>query len=160
MDGLKILEDSNNLKKKREVISKNKGLMHACGHDGHMAIALTSAKILKDYKDILKGKIYFIFEQAEETCEGVGDVISFIKDSGFTVTRIGKDYISLRCLGSKKSRRFKGEISDEEFIDLNSLNKLKKQKQEKIEKYENINKGKIDESISYRGNYIAESRRL
>ena len=93
MDGLKILEDSNNLSQKREVISKNKGLMHACGHDGHMAIALTSAKILKDYKDILKGKIYFIFEQAEETCEGVGDVISFIKDKNISFDAIYGNHV-------------------------------------------------------------------
>lgn len=61
-------------------------------------------------------------------------------------------------MGAKKSRLFKGEIFNEEFIDLNSLNELKKQKEEKIEKYENINKGKIDESISYRTNSITESR--
>ncbi|MCZ6158070.1 relaxase/mobilization nuclease domain-containing protein [Campylobacter ureolyticus] len=104
----------------------------------------------------LEQNINLLYKNGKFKCRD--DLISFIKDSGFIVTRIGKDYISLRCLGAKKSRRFKGEIFNEEFIDLNSLNELKKQKEEKIEKYENINKGKIDESNSYRANSIAKSR--
>lgn len=93
MDALPITEDENNLEKKRDVISKNKGVMHACGHDGHMAIALTSAKILKSIKDSLMGKIYFIFEQAEETCEGVGDLISFIKDMNISFDAIYGNHV-------------------------------------------------------------------
>lgn len=93
MDALPIFEDEFNLKKKREVISKNKGVMHACGHDGHMAIALTSAKILKNIEESLKGKIYFIFEQAEETCEGVGDIVSFIKDMDISFDAIYGNHV-------------------------------------------------------------------
>ena len=104
----------------------------------------------------LEQNINLLYKNGKFKCRD--DLISFIKDNGFTVTRIGKDYISLRCLGAKKSRRFKGEIFNEEFIDLDSLNELKKQKQEEIEKYENINKGKIDESNSYRRNSITEFR--
>ncbi|MCZ6155679.1 hypothetical protein O6B72_02470 [Campylobacter ureolyticus] len=109
----------------------------------------------KKYLD-LEQNINLFYKNGKFKCRD--DLISFIKDNGFTVTRIGKDYISVRCLGAKKSRRFKGEIFSEEFIDLNSLNELKKQKQEKIEKYENINKGKINESNSYRRNSITKSR--
>lgn len=112
----------------------------------------SQANLDKKYLD-LEQNINLFYKNGKFKCRD--DLISFIKDSGFTVTRIGKDYISLRCLGAKKSRRFKGEIFNEEFIDLNSLNELKKQKQEK---YENTNKGKIDESISYRRNSITESR--
>lgn len=115
----------------------------------------SQANLDKKYLD-LEQNINLFYKNGKFKCRD--DLISFIKDSGFTVTRIGKDYISLRCLGAKKSRRFKGEIFNEEFIDLNSLNELKKQKQEKIEKYENINKGKIDESNSYRANSITKSR--
>lgn len=93
MDALKIKEDLYNLGEKREVISKNQGIMHACGHDGHMAIALTSAKILKEYEDDLKGKIYFIFEQAEETCEGISDIISFIKDMDISFDAIYGNHV-------------------------------------------------------------------
>jgi amidohydrolase len=46
--------------------STHKGCMHACGHDGHMAIALTVAKILARNRDMLKGNVKFVFQPAEE----------------------------------------------------------------------------------------------
>lgn len=39
IDALPIQESKNNLKKTREVISENDGVMHACGHDAHMAMS-------------------------------------------------------------------------------------------------------------------------
>lgn len=50
--------------------SKNPGVMHACGHDGHTAALLGTAKVLSRYKDKLKGNIVFIFQHAEETPPG------------------------------------------------------------------------------------------
>ncbi len=50
--------------------SRNKGRMHACGHDSHIAIGLGAAKILSRYKDQIKGKIKFIFQPGEETLAG------------------------------------------------------------------------------------------
>ena len=47
--------------------SCNEGVMHACGHDNHMAMLLGAMKILVDVKDEIKGgKIKFIFQSAEE----------------------------------------------------------------------------------------------
>ncbi|TDX50953.1 M20 metallopeptidase family protein [Orenia marismortui] len=46
--------------------SKIKEVMHACGHDGHTAILLATAKVLRKFKDKLSGKIKFIFQPAEE----------------------------------------------------------------------------------------------
>jgi amidohydrolase len=46
--------------------SKVKGIMHACGHDGHTAILLGVAKVLSKFRDRLKGKVKFIFQPAEE----------------------------------------------------------------------------------------------
>ena len=46
--------------------SKRKGFMHACGHDGHTAILLGTAKILSENRDQLKGGVKFIFQPAEE----------------------------------------------------------------------------------------------
>lgn len=42
------------------------GVMHACGHDGHMAILLGVADILSRNKNELKGTVKFIFQPAEE----------------------------------------------------------------------------------------------
>ena len=44
IDALPIQENERNLSKKRLIYSNNKGIMHACGHDGHMAILLATAK--------------------------------------------------------------------------------------------------------------------
>lgn len=82
LDGLAIEEDPYNLKEKKKVVSKNPGVSHACGHDSHMTIALMAGKILKDLADEIDGKIYFIFEEAEETGAGIGPMLDHLKDKG------------------------------------------------------------------------------
>ena len=52
-----------------EFASKN-GRMHACGHDGHITMALTAAEILVDLKDRLAGTVVFAFQPAEEVVQG------------------------------------------------------------------------------------------
>ena len=47
--------------------SRVKGVMHACGHDFHLSIALAAAKLLTGLKDRLAGQIRFIFQPAEES---------------------------------------------------------------------------------------------
>jgi len=42
------------------------GVMHACGHDSHIAILMSAAKILSDMRGRLKGTVKFIFQPAEE----------------------------------------------------------------------------------------------
>lgn len=59
MDALPILE-ANKVPYK----SKNEGVMHACGHDAHMAIALGTAKLLSEEE--FPGTIRFLFQPAEE----------------------------------------------------------------------------------------------
>ena len=83
IDALPIIENENNLKTKKEVVSKNIGVMHACGHDFHMALILTSAKILSEIKNNLNGKIYFIFEEGEETGAGIYPMIESLKNIKF-----------------------------------------------------------------------------
>lgn len=46
--------------------SLNKGVMHACGHDIHMSIALGTAMVMNSLKDRINGNIKFIFQPAEE----------------------------------------------------------------------------------------------
>lgn len=65
MDALPINEETG-----LKFSSKEKNKMHACGHDGHVAIALGALKILNKIKYSLKGNVVFIFEPGEETTGG------------------------------------------------------------------------------------------
>jgi amidohydrolase len=47
-------------------VSENRGVMHACGHDGHSTIILGAARVLHSLRDELPGTIKFIFQPAEE----------------------------------------------------------------------------------------------
>jgi amidohydrolase len=66
MDALPIEEANNDIPYK----SKNKGVMHACGHDGHTAMLLIAAKVLWELRDQIKGTVKFIFQPAEEPIQG------------------------------------------------------------------------------------------
>ena len=70
MDALPI-EEANNIPYK----SKNKGVMHACGHDGHIAMLLGAAKLLSQMRDKIKGTVKFIFQPAEESAQGASMMI-------------------------------------------------------------------------------------
>jgi amidohydrolase len=50
--------------------SKVNGVMHACGHDGHTAILLIIAKVLKTFQDHLPGTVVFLHQHAEEIMPG------------------------------------------------------------------------------------------
>jgi amidohydrolase len=51
------------------------GVMHACGHDGHTAIAITAAEILAARRGELPGTAVFIFQPAEELLSGAKPMI-------------------------------------------------------------------------------------
>ncbi len=61
MDALPIEEETG-----AEYASQTKGKMHACGHDGHVAVGLTVAKMLNEIRDELAGTVKFVFQPAEE----------------------------------------------------------------------------------------------
>lgn len=69
MDALPVTE-RNNLpfasKEKATFNGQETGVMHACGHDAHVAILMSVAEILSKNKNDLKGTIKFIFQPAEE----------------------------------------------------------------------------------------------
>ncbi|MGP4041969.1 M20 metallopeptidase family protein [Gracilibacillus sp. D59] len=50
--------------------SKNDGVMHACGHDGHTTTLLAVAKVLKNHQEELAGTVVFIHQHAEELAPG------------------------------------------------------------------------------------------
>ncbi|SDE63324.1 amidohydrolase [Fontibacillus panacisegetis] len=55
--------------------SLHEGVMHACGHDGHMAMVLGAARMLTDAKAQLSGSVKFIFQPAEEMLGGARHMI-------------------------------------------------------------------------------------
>ncbi|MBJ13660.1 MAG: peptidase M20 [Candidatus Marinimicrobia bacterium] len=72
MDALPIQETSD-----LKFSSKNSGVMHACGHDGHMAMLLGAAQLLSKTKSKFRGTVRLIFQPAEE---GGGGARYMIKD--------------------------------------------------------------------------------
>lgn len=69
MDGLPVIERVDlpfASKEKSTYQGQNVGVMHACGHDTHVAMLMGAAKVLTQMKDQLKGTVVFIFQPAEE----------------------------------------------------------------------------------------------
>ncbi|ANJ00210.1 amidohydrolase [Polynucleobacter wuianus] len=74
LDALPINEQTD-----LEWASKNEGVMHACGHDGHTAMLLAAAKEIADKKEF-SGTINLIFQPAEE---GGGGALRMMEDGLF-----------------------------------------------------------------------------
>jgi amidohydrolase len=69
MDALPIIEKVNipfASKEKSNYNGQEVGVMHACGHDTHVAMLMSVAEILAGMKNDLKGTVKFIFQPAEE----------------------------------------------------------------------------------------------
>ncbi len=69
MDGLPVTERVNvpfRSTAKSEYNGQTVGVMHACGHDTHVAMLLGTATVLAGMKDKIKGTVVFIFQPAEE----------------------------------------------------------------------------------------------
>lgn len=59
-----------------EYVSKNNGVMHACGHDGHMAGLLAAAKVLHNERHTFSGIVKLLFQPAEEGFHGAREMIN------------------------------------------------------------------------------------
>ncbi|UCD58916.1 MAG: amidohydrolase [Candidatus Hydrogenedentota bacterium] len=70
MDALPITEETG-----LPFASRNKGVMHACGHDGHTAMALGAARLLSGLREHLCGNVKFIMQPAEENYGGARDLV-------------------------------------------------------------------------------------
>jgi amidohydrolase len=69
MDGLPVSEETGlpfASAALAEYNGQQTGVMHACGHDAHMAMVLGAAKVLNDMKAELSGSVMLIFQPAEE----------------------------------------------------------------------------------------------
>ncbi len=71
MDALPIQEENE-----VPYASQTAGIMHACGHDGHTAIALAVAELLSARRADLAGRVKFIFQPAEEIGRGAQAMIA------------------------------------------------------------------------------------
>ncbi len=71
MDALPIQEENG-----FDFSSVNPGKMHACGHDGHTAIALGVVKLLSGHRDAIAGRIKFVFQPAEEIVGGAKAMVA------------------------------------------------------------------------------------
>ncbi|WP_228568946.1 amidohydrolase [Campylobacter sputorum] len=109
IDGVDVTEsnDDNHRPFKEGFCSDIKGITHACGHDSHITMGLTLAKLIAENLDDFSGKFRFIFQTAEEGTRGavamekagVCDGIDFLLGAhmGFQADKIG----SIIC-GSNK----------------------------------------------------------
>jgi amidohydrolase len=70
IDALTVKEETG-----LDYASENEGVMHACGHDSHIAMLLGAARILNDLKSELCGTVKLAFQPAEETAQGAKSMI-------------------------------------------------------------------------------------
>jgi amidohydrolase len=70
MDALPIMEQTG-----AAYASQTPGVMHACGHDGHVSIGLTLAKLLAARRDSIHGTVKLVFQPAEEGMGGAERMI-------------------------------------------------------------------------------------
>ncbi|MCL7454941.1 MAG: amidohydrolase, partial [Anaerolineae bacterium] len=76
MDALEVREVNN-----VPYASQRPGLMHACGHDGHMAMLLGAAELLRTMKGRPRGEVRFLFQPCEEAWdeEGKGGALRLVE---------------------------------------------------------------------------------
>ncbi len=79
MDALPIQEESDH-----GYVSLNPGVMHACGHDGHVAMGLALARLFAARRAEMAGVIKFLFQPAEE---GLGGALAVIADGALEEPR-------------------------------------------------------------------------
>ncbi|MEN8227907.1 MAG: M20 family metallopeptidase [Bacteroidota bacterium] len=71
MDALPVVEENT-----IPYVSNHKGVMHACGHDGHTAMLLGVAMILEKFRDQLDGSVRFVFQPGEEVVAAGKELIA------------------------------------------------------------------------------------
>lgn len=103
-----------------EFKSKNEGVMHACGHDGHISMLLGAGKFLSENREKLQCTVKLIFQPAEENFQGakkilesglIDDIDTFVGMHIFPYLETGKisveegprytsaDFIKLKIIG-------------------------------------------------------------
>lgn len=77
LDALKMNEpvDPDHIPYREGFASERPGLMHACGHDGHQAVAFELGRFIVANRDRLTGRIRFIFQPGEEGSRGAYPIV-------------------------------------------------------------------------------------
>jgi amidohydrolase len=81
IDGLPVVEQTS------LPFASTNGAMHACGHDGHITMAVGAAEVLAGMKPQLRGRVVFAFQPAEEVVSGA---LAMFSDGLLETTRPGR----------------------------------------------------------------------
>lgn len=98
-------------------------------------------KLIKDYIELEKILTEKFINQ-EFTCRD--DILKALRDSNIEVSRVGKDYISIKLPNTKKAKRFKGDMFSKEFRDFESLDKLRSKAEARAIEFANTRNTKRD----------------
>ena len=109
MDALPVTEQTDvpfKSKATAQFRGETVGVMHACGHDAHVAILLGVAEVLAGMRDQLAGQVLFVFQPAEEgPPEGErGGAILMLEQGAFKVAKPDVMY-GLHVIASLPTRR-------------------------------------------------------
>ena len=80
--------------------STQENVMHACGHDGHTAALLGTARALLPMKNQLHGTVYLCFQQGEEAGQGADKCVEYLKAHGGVDMAIGTHLLSILDTGA------------------------------------------------------------
>ena len=97
--------------------------------------------VIKDYIELEKILTEKFINQ-EFTCRD--DILNALKSSDIDITRIGKDYISVKLPNSKKAKRFKGDMFSEEFRNIKSMEQLRGKTETRAAEFANTRNAKRD----------------
>ncbi|HEB9288075.1 TPA: relaxase/mobilization nuclease domain-containing protein [Campylobacter coli] len=90
-------------------------------------------ELFKDYESLDK----ILHQQvADEVINSRDELIYFLKQNNIEVTRKGKDYLSIKLPESKKAKRFKGSIYNEQFTGFTELREIRREKESRAREYQ------------------------
>ncbi len=89
MDGVDVgeSESPDHLPRREGFASRHGGVMHACGHDGHVSIGLALARLLAENRGSWRGTVKLVFQPAEEGVRGAKSIAEsgFLDDADYMI---------------------------------------------------------------------------